>query len=102
MSASDLLITKPGGLTSSEALAAGLPMLIYNPLPGQEQRNTRFLISHDVALKINTPEELQEAIHELFDNHDELLKMKSAAIGLSKPYSAHDSAKIILKLIKKK
>jgi len=43
MDAADLLISKPGGLTSSEALAKNLPMIITNPIPGQEERNARYL-----------------------------------------------------------
>lgn len=99
MAAADLLITKPGGLTSSEALAASLPMVIYNPLPGQEQRNTRFLISHGVAEKVNTVDELQESIQELFSHTDTLRKMKSCALALARPDAAMESAKIILDLI---
>ena len=50
MEAADLLITKPGGLTSSEALAMKrLPMLITHPIPGQEERNARYLLKQGVA-----------------------------------------------------
>ncbi|GAC1530824.1 MAG: hypothetical protein NVS2B8_19060 [Vulcanimicrobiaceae bacterium] len=51
MHASDVLLTKPGGLTSSEALAARLPMVLVKPLPGQEERNTRYLVSRKVAIR---------------------------------------------------
>jgi processive 1,2-diacylglycerol beta-glucosyltransferase len=51
MAACDLVITKPGGLTSSECLATGLPMIIVSPIPGQEERNSDFLLENGVALK---------------------------------------------------
>lgn len=101
MAASDLLITKPGGLTSSEALAAGLPMIIYNPLPGQELRNTRYLIGKGAAEKVNTIDELQETIQTLFSKPDILQAMRSASIAISRPHSAKQASKIILSLVNK-
>ena len=52
----NIAITKPGGLTSSEALAKGLPMIISNPIPGQEERNARYLLKHGVAEQADEPE----------------------------------------------
>ncbi len=60
MDAADLLITKPGGLTSSEALAKGLPMIITNPIPGQEERNARYLLKHGVAEEADDPRGYRE------------------------------------------
>jgi processive 1,2-diacylglycerol beta-glucosyltransferase len=51
MHASDVLLTKPGGLTSSEALAAQVPMILVKPLPGQEERNTRYLVARRAAVR---------------------------------------------------
>ena len=50
MAVSDLLITKPGGLTAAEALAAGLPMILTHPIPGPEERHVRYLCQNGVAL----------------------------------------------------
>src|ERR1019366_766977 len=66
MDASDLLITKPGGLTSSEALAKGLPMIITNPIPGQEERNARYLLKHGVAEQADDPAEIAALTQSLF------------------------------------
>ena len=52
MSISDLVVTKPGGLTTSESLASHLPMVIINPIPGQEEENAEFLESHGIAVWI--------------------------------------------------
>jgi len=58
MAAADLVLTKPGGLTSSEALAFGRPLLILNPIPGQEAANSDFLLEHGAAVKVNRVEDL--------------------------------------------
>lgn len=51
MDCSDLVITKPGGLTTSECLTMGLPMIVTSRIPGQEERNADFLLEHGAALK---------------------------------------------------
>ena len=58
MAVSDVLVSKPGGITVTEALSLNLPMIIVDPIPGQEVRNYKFLEKHDAALKINSPKEI--------------------------------------------
>src|SRR6185369_15806480 len=58
MAASDLIVTKPGGLTSAEAMALGKPMFILNPIPGQEAANSDFLLERGAAVKANCIEDL--------------------------------------------
>ena len=53
MHACDLLVTKPGGLTTSEALAAGIPLALFDPIPGQEEDNARFLVNHERAVLLS-------------------------------------------------
>lgn len=62
MSASDLIVTKPGGLTTSEALAKRLPMIIVNPIPGQEDRNVEFLLNNGAAVATSKTIKLDEAV----------------------------------------
>jgi processive 1,2-diacylglycerol beta-glucosyltransferase len=62
MAAADLLVTKAGGMTLAEAMAAELPMLLYGSLPGQEQRNERFASRAGVALAARSPRELQRLL----------------------------------------
>lgn len=76
MSIADLLITKPGGVTISEAIVKKLPMIIFHPLPGQEESNTRFLLNANVALLANTPHELQTYISSLLRDQQQLLQLK--------------------------
>lgn len=77
MAMADVLITKPGGLTTSEALASRLPMLLFQPQYGQERDNANFLISGGAAweLSINT---LQSQLQQLMDNREILSEMKEA------------------------
>jgi len=58
MSVADLIITKPGGLTTAEALALGKPLFILNPIPGQEMANSDFLLERGAAAKANRVEDL--------------------------------------------
>src|SRR5204863_8967720 len=90
MAVADVIISKPGGLTSSEALAIGKPLLILNPIPGQEAANSDFLLEHGAAAKINRVEDLPYRLEQLFASgkHAELAK---AARTLGRP----DAAKVI-------
>ena len=65
MAAADLLISKPGGLTTSEAMARELPMCVVNPIPGQEERNSDHLLEAVVAIKCNNPPTLGWKVEEL-------------------------------------
>ncbi|NLD49138.1 MAG: glycosyltransferase, partial [Clostridiaceae bacterium] len=82
MDASDIIITKPGGMTVSEALAKGLPMVIISPIPGQEERNADFLISNGVALKTTDTDTFKRALGELINNPDKLNSMKKKCSDL--------------------
>ncbi|MDP8262136.1 MAG: glycosyltransferase [Candidatus Ancaeobacter aquaticus] len=97
MHVSDILVTKPGGLTTSEALAVGLPMIIINPLPGQEMKNTDYLIRQNVALVASGKKHVSTLVNELLQDSEKLTKMKENAFRLSKPESSLDIAKEVLK-----
>ncbi len=98
---SNLIITKPGGITTAEALVAGLPMLIVNPLPGQEVMNTKFLLKEGVAVKAESPEDAVILLEELLYNKNKLRAMSDKARSLSRPDSAIDIARLTLRLMKK-
>ncbi len=87
MAAADLVITKPGGLTSSEALAMGKPMLIVNPIPGQEAANSDFLLQHGAAAKINRVEDLPFRLGEMLDAR-KLKGLGRVARSLGQPKAA--------------
>ena len=89
MAVSDLLITKPGGLTSSEALAIGKPLFIINPIPGQEAANSDFLLERGAAAKVNRVEDLPYRIEQLLGSR-KLAEMARAAKALGRPRAAQD------------
>ena len=99
MDASDLLITKPGGLTSSEALAKGLPMIITNPIPGQEERNAHYLLKQGVAEEANEPEEIARLAQTLFHHPTKLKRMTERTKEIAKPYAAMEVARHVFRLI---
>lgn len=100
MSVSDLLVTKPGGLTTSEALCKRLPMIICNPIPGQEVRNTDFLVESRVAVKAETVYDLPPIIEHLLSRTEKIAAMRARCEPLRRPDSAHDIAAAALQLLR--
>ncbi len=98
MEISDIIITKPGGITVSEALAKSLPILIINPIPGQEAKNTKFLVKSGAAVKAENETELLALAENLFTMPSKLKTMAEAAGKISKPKSALDIAGMVLNL----
>jgi processive 1,2-diacylglycerol beta-glucosyltransferase len=96
MAAADFMVTKSGGLTSSECLAMGLPMVIVNPIPGQEERNADFLLESGVALKANSPAHLVFKVHTLLTDGELLARMKRAALRVARPAAAYDIAEQVM------
>lgn len=90
MACADLAITKPGGLSTSECLAMGLPMLLVNPIPGQEERNAAWLIQEGAAVRADDPATLQFRLQRLLSDQPRLAAMRSRARALAKPSAAHD------------
>ncbi len=85
MAAADILISKPGGLTTSEAMARGLPMCVVNPIPGQEERNADHLLEAGVAIKCNNPPTLAWKLQQLLQNPARFQAMQAAATSFGKP-----------------
>lgn len=96
MSISDLVVTKPGGLTTSESLASHLPMVIINPIPGQEKENAEFLENHGIAVWIKNSNESKMIFELLLSNKEKLEDMKKNTSILAKPFSTAEICKILL------
>jgi len=96
MSVSDVIITKPGGVTVAEVLAKRIPMLILKPLPGQEASNTNYLTEKGAAIKLDEPEEIGTVIEELFANPVKFNRICEAAGSIAKPNASLDIARLIL------
>jgi len=85
MRAADLAVTKPGGLTSAEALVCGLPLVIINPIPGQESRNSDYLLEHGAAIKVNNARLLGFSVSRLLADPKRLAALREAALRLARP-----------------
>ena len=96
MSISDLVVTKPGGLTTTESLASGLPIVVINPIPGQEEENAEYLEKNKVAIWIRKNDNVEEILNDLFSNPTKMREMKIRARLLSKKNSTKDICKILL------
>ena len=97
MSISDLVVTKPGGLTTTESLASHLPMVIINPIPGQEEENAKFLEKNGIAIWIKKEDNVTEVLENLFSNSKKLENMKENTKKLAKLHSTQDICDILLK-----
>ena len=95
MSISDFVITKPGGLTTTESLASGLPMIITNPIPGQEEENAEFLEEERVGIWLKEEDNINEKLSTILSNPSKMQEMKSKAQLLAKKNSTQTICKTI-------
>ncbi len=96
MAAADLVVSKPGGLTTSEALARGTPMAVVNPIPGQESRNSDFLLENGAAIKVNNVATLPHKLNQLLGSPARLAELTANAVRLGRPQAAFDVARAAL------
>lgn len=96
MACSDLAITKSGGLTTSECLAMGLPLIVIAPIPGQEERNADHLLENGAAMKAVDPATLAYRVDLLLREPERLAAMGRAAAALGRPAAAHAIVEHIL------
>jgi processive 1,2-diacylglycerol beta-glucosyltransferase len=93
MSVADVVVTKPGGLTTSEALACGAALVVVNPIPGQESRNSDFLLENGAAIKVNHLATLGLKVSQLTTDRPRLARLKENARRLGRPQAAFDVAR---------
>jgi processive 1,2-diacylglycerol beta-glucosyltransferase len=96
MAAADVVLSKPGGLTTSEVLARGAALMIANPIPGQETRNADYLLENGAAIKVNNIATLPYKLSKLLDDPARLAQLKAAARRLGRPQAAFDIARFAL------
>lgn len=102
MDAADCLLSKPGGITTSESLAKGLPMLMIDPLPGVEDRNVEFLQANGAAIYITNTFQIEDALYLLFRNPSRQQLLEQSIAAIAKPYAVRDLCLHIADTIKKK
>ncbi len=96
MHKASLLVSKPGGVTSAEAMAAGVPMLLIRPLPGQETGNTDVLVRHGTAVHIRRDRDVEPMVTSLMKNAELLGMMRERALAVGRPTAAVNIARTIL------
>ena len=100
MAAADLVVSKPGGLTTSETLARGAVMVIVNPIPGQESRNSDYLLENGAAIKANNIATLAHKVTELFEDKKRLDEVRKNVRRIARPRAAFDVVERSLALIR--
>ncbi|MFH1037353.1 MAG: glycosyltransferase [PVC group bacterium] len=101
MAAVDVIVTKPGGLTTAEALVRRLPLVLIDPLPGQEDFNARFLRERGAAIHVPNAAEAERAVSRLLRDGDLRRRMLAAMAGVRKPDAARAAARYIIDSIPK-
>ena len=96
MSAADCIITKPGGLTVSEALAKNLPMILVNPIPGHEERNVEFLLNNGMACLVTKTFPVDEAVYHLFMSPQRLRTVRETMHAIAHPDATERLCNFIL------
>ncbi len=102
MDAADCIITKPGGLSTSEALAKNLPIIMMDPIPGQEDRNKEFMLNNGLALSISDTFPITEAVYQLIHYDYKLEMLKRNMKYVAKPNSAQALGDFIMRLCNEK
>jgi processive 1,2-diacylglycerol beta-glucosyltransferase len=96
MAISNCVVTKPGGLTISESLTSHLPIFIINPIPGQEEENSEFLVNSGCAIWIKKEDNIARILKNLSRHPEQLEEMKKASALLAKPNATKDICEILL------
>jgi len=100
MDASDMVVTKPGGVTTAECLIKGLPMVVFEPIPGQETRNARYLMHHDAALIADGIDGLYHVVRQLVKHPGKREEMSKRALAIARPNASEDIARLVMEKIK--
>lgn len=96
MSIADFVISKPGGLTTTEILTSNVPFIVINPIPGQEEENAIFLTNNGAAARLYSIEKAKPFFEQLFQNEERIKGMKEMQKVIAKPGSTRDISKIIM------
>ena len=101
MDAADLIVTKPGGLTTTEILAKGKPMALVAPIPGQEQRNAEYLLEEGAAVRLYDVADAAYYLQRWLSDAVRMRRMASAAQAIAKPFAAQEIAAMLVETLAK-
>lgn len=101
MQVCDLLLTKPGGLTITEALICKIPIAVFSPIPGQEEKNIEFLLKHKLAINLGSPKSCSKKIEEILKSKEILNDIKVNCEKFSKPDSGNNIYKLMQSMLGK-
>lgn len=99
MAVADLVVSKPGGLTTSESLARGAAMVVVNPIPGQESRNSDYLLESGAAIKVNNAATLAYKVTTLLNDPTRLDTIRGNVRRIARPRAAFDVVEQSLSLL---
>lgn len=98
MSISDFVVTKPGGLTTSEVLACNIPIIICNPIPGQEEQNSNFLLNNGLAVRLFNNDDMEITLKNFLNNKRRIEQIKEMQKLIGKPNATKDICDLIMKI----
>src|SRR5260370_15318039 len=98
MAVADLLVSKPGACTVAEAVNSGLPLLAFDPLPGEERRTCDLIEKWQVGHRVRRPSDLALALSELLASNEELQRLRANALKLARPRAAYEGSQPIIRL----
>ncbi|MES2888189.1 MAG: glycosyltransferase [Pseudomonadota bacterium] len=96
MDAADLVVTKPGGLSTTESLAKGKPMALVAPIPGQEQRNSDYLLEEGAAVRLHEVSDSAWQLQRWLSDAERMARLRANALRIARPNAAHDIAAHLL------
>jgi processive 1,2-diacylglycerol beta-glucosyltransferase len=96
MAASHVLVTKPGGMSCTESLACGLPQVLFNPIPGQEEDNAAAMVRYGAGVMVDRTEDILGATMKILTSKNHRERMRAAARAAHHPNSARNAAELLL------
>jgi processive 1,2-diacylglycerol beta-glucosyltransferase len=96
MAASTVLVTKPGGMSCTEALASGLPQVLFNPIPGQEEDNAAAMVRYGAGVMVESTEDILGETLKVLTSPNHRRRMVESARAAHHPHSATSAAKLVL------
>ena len=97
MSISDFIVSKPGGLTSTEIICSNIPFIIINPIPGQEEENARFFLNAGAAVRIYDSAKTKVLMEQLLSSNERVNGIKAMQKIIAKPHSTQNIVETIFK-----